>query len=210
MIEYININNIDDRILKKASNILSTGGIVAYPTDTSWGIGCSVQSVTGIEKLKKIKGEFRQYTLTMFCSDISQIEEVAEFNNTGFKIIKKYTPGPFVFIMPAKNKIEKKVNMKRLEIGARIPANNAVIKLIQTLGHPLFSITASRIIGSVGWWDYKYAEENLYEFGWELEDIDGIDLILDHGESLQKILTTVIKINGNDIEVIREGAGVLF
>jgi len=209
MIEYIIKDNIDDRILKRVSNLLFNGGIIAYPTDSSWCIGCSVTSIAGIEKLRKIKGDFQNYTLTMICSNISQIEDVAEFNNKGFKVIKKYTPGPFVFVLPAKKKIEKKVNMKRLEIGVRIPNNPVPIKIIETHGHPIFSITASRIIKSKGWWDYNYAEENLYEYGWELEEIEGIDIILDHGDSLPKLLTTVIRLNYDNIEIIREGAGSL-
>jgi tRNA threonylcarbamoyl adenosine modification protein (Sua5/YciO/YrdC/YwlC family) len=209
MIEYIIKNNIDDRILKKAKDILEAGGIVAYPTDTSWGIGCSVQSKKGIEKLRKLKGNFQNYTLTMICSKISQINEVAELNDFAFKIIKKYTPGPYVFVLKALNNIEKKVNMKRIEIGVRIPANPVSIKIIEVLGSPLFSITASKIMTNTDWWDNAYAEENLFECGWELEEIKEIDLILDTGEALPKVLSSVIDMTEDEIQIIRYGIGLI-
>ena len=207
MIEYINIKNIDDRIINKAINILEQGGLIAYPTDTSWGIGCSVSSKNGISKLRKLKGDFYNYTLTLICSNISQISEVAELNNYNFKLIKKYTPGPYVFILPAKNKIEKKVNIKRLEIGVRIPSNPVPIKIINKLEQPIFSITASKIMTSREWWDKRYAEENLFECGWELENIDEIDLILDTGDPLPKVLSTVINMTTDNLNVIRYGIG---
>lgn len=207
MIDYIIPGNIDDRVLLKAKRILDDGGLVAYPTDTSWGIGASVQSNRGIERLRKLKGDFHKYTLTLICSNISQISQVAELNNFHFKIIKKYTPGPFVFILKAQYNIEKKVNMKRLEIGVRIPDYPVPIKIIETLGNPIFSITASKIMTSRDWWDIRYAEENLFESGWELEDIPEIDMIIDGGEPLPKVLSTVVDMTEEDIKITRQGIG---
>jgi len=207
VIDYININNIDNRIFIKAKKILEDGGLVAYPTDTSWGIGCSIHSKNGILKLKKLKGDFQNYTLTMICSNISQISEVVELNNVNFKIIKKLTPGPYVFILKALSNIEKKINMKRLEVGVRIPSNPVPIGIVDILGCPIFSITASKIMSSRGWWDTIYAEENLFECGWELENIDEIDLIIDTGEPLLKVLSTVIDLKENEIKILRYGIG---
>ena len=208
MIEYVIPSNIDDRILLKAKRILESGGLVAYPTDTSWGIGTSVHSTKGIEKLRKLKGDFHNYTLTLICSNISQISQVAELNNYNFKIIKKFTPGPFVFILKAEYHIEKKVNMKRMEIGVRIPGHPVPIKIIETLGNPIFSITASRIMTNREWWDAKYAEENLFESGWELEDIPEIDMIIDGSEPLAKVLSTVIDMTEENIKIMRQGIGI--
>ncbi|MCK4796081.1 MAG: threonylcarbamoyl-AMP synthase [Spirochaetes bacterium] len=209
MIEYINKTNIDDRILIKAKNILENGGIVAYPTDTNWGIGCSVQSSMGISKLRKLKGDFQNYTLTMICSNISQISDVTELNNPNFKIIKKYTPGPYVFILSAQKRIEKKINMKRIEIGVRIPSNPISIKLVEKLNSPIFSITASKKMTSREWWDDAFAEENLLEYGWELEEISSIDLILDTGAPQSKVLSTVVDLTKDTIHIIRHGIGVI-
>jgi tRNA threonylcarbamoyl adenosine modification protein (Sua5/YciO/YrdC/YwlC family) len=209
MIEYIIKTNIDDRILLKVKNILEQGGIVAYPTDTSWGIGCSALSKPGILKLSSLKGSFHHYTLTLICSKISQISDVAILNNANFKLIKKYTPGPFVFILPAQSKIEKKVNMKRMEIGVRIPSNPVPIKIVETLKTPIFTITASKDMYSKEWWDTEYAEENLFECGWELENIQMLDIILDDGEPLPKLLSTVVDLTGAELKIVRQGIGIL-
>ena len=137
MIEYIYKTSIDENIMQRAKEIFIQGGLVAYPTDTSWGIGCSINSRKGIEKLRKLKGNHKKYTPTLICSTISQISEVALLNNYYFRIIKQFTPGPYVFILNATNKIERKVNMKRVEIGVRIPDHPVPVKIVKTLGSPI-------------------------------------------------------------------------
>jgi len=205
MIEYIYKTSIDENIMQKAKNILIQGGLVAYPTDTSWGIGCSINSRKGIEKLRKLKGNQKKYTPTLICSSISQISEVAFLNNSYFRIIRQYTPGPYVFILNATNRIEKKVNMKRIEIGVRIPDHPVPVKIVETLGSPIFSTTALKDLTEQRWIDANYAEENLFECGWELEYINQIDLILDTGETLDKVLSTVIDMTGPKPQVLRQG-----
>ena len=128
-------------------------------------------------------------------------------NNFHFKIIRKYTPGPFVFILKAQYNIEKKVNMKRMEIGVRIPDHPVPIKIIETLGNPIFSITASKIMTNRDWWDVRYAEENLFESAWELEDIPEIDMIIDAGDPLPKVLSTVVDMTEENIKIMRQGIG---
>lgn len=210
MIEYVYPTNIDDRILSRVRDILINGGIVAYPTDTSFSIGCSSHSKIGIEKLRKLKGDFNNFALTFVCSRISQISEVTELNNSNFRFIKKYTPGPFVFILNAQAHIEKKINMKRVEIGVRIPDNPIPIAIVETLGHPLFSVTASKRMQDNTLWDESYAEENLFEYSYELEDIKDINIIVDDGELQPKILSTVIRLSEEEPQLYRQGAGLLY
>lgn len=204
MIEYVFPHNIDDRILKKAVNILAGGGLVAYPTDSSWSIGCSIGSKPGIEKLRRLK-KTSTYTPTLLCSEISQCAEFAAIENSAFKVLKKNLPGPFVFILPTLGASEKKWGMKRPEVGIRIPDHTVPIALVHCLGNPLFSLTASRQMAEPGWWTSDWAEENLYEQGYELEDIKEIDLIIDTGESVPKQLTTVIDFTSAAPVVVREG-----
>jgi tRNA threonylcarbamoyl adenosine modification protein (Sua5/YciO/YrdC/YwlC family) len=207
MIEYFSQYNIDDRIKDRSVSILKNGGIIAYPTDTSWGIGCSIRSEEGIDKLRKLKGGFKNHIPTLICSDISQVSEVALLNNSNFKFIKHYIPGPYVFVLPTLYKIEKKIGMKRKEVGIRIPDSLLLRSIIGHLGNPIFSITASKEMGSTGWWDNTFAEDNLFEYGAEIEDIRSIDLILDHGEPVPKVLSTVFDLTLDDVTVIREGIG---
>lgn len=207
MIEYIYEHNIDIRALKKANYILESDGLVAFPTESSWSVGCSINSKIGLEKLKKLKGDKKITSISVLCSSIKQIQEMANLTNSHFKLIKQYTPGPYVFILPAKSKIEKVINMKRAEVGVRIPGNNIPFELIELHGSPLFVITAAREMTEGAEWDYTFTIENLYQYGWEVEDIPGLDLVLDTGEELPSNLSTVVRLTGDEPEIIRNGVG---
>ncbi|MDC7219897.1 MAG: L-threonylcarbamoyladenylate synthase [Spirochaetales bacterium] len=209
MIEYVYENNIDDRVLARADRVLSGGGLVAFPTDSSWAIGGSVDSREAIEKLKKLKGGVRNYTISMICQDISQMSDVAKIDTPHFKLIKRLTPGAYVFVLPARNRVEKIINMKRMEIGLRMADSPIPKALVQKHGAPIFSITACRDMNNKDWWDYEFAEENLFESGWELEDIEGVEMVIDTGEAQPKHLTTVIRLTEDEPEIIREGSGPL-
>ncbi|MBP7553444.1 MAG: threonylcarbamoyl-AMP synthase [Spirochaetes bacterium] len=209
MILYTNDDNIDSRIIKKAVEALKDGALIAYPTDSCWGIGCSTTSKIALEKLRKLKKDFKNYTPTLICSEISQITLVAELNNRNFKFIKKYVPGPYVFILPALDSVEKTINQKRVEVGIRIPSVSIPRKIVEELGYPIFSVSASRKMADKSLWDDAYAEENLFVSGWELEDIHEIEFIIDAGEELPKRLTTVVDLSGDDIEIKRQGIGAL-
>ena len=213
MILYFNQENIDDRIISKAIHTLDNDGLIAYPTDSSWAIGCSSLSKLAIDKLKKLKGVFRKVPITLICSHISQITDIAELSNSNFKIIKRYTPGPYVFILRAQSCIEKVVNMKRVEIGVRIPSSKLLNQIIERYGHPIFSITASKkMIGksnSDDEYNDFYKEENLFDYGCEIEEIKEVDLILDSGEELPKVFTTVVSLLEEELQILRQGVGVL-
>ena len=206
MLEYVVEENIDHRSLKKAADILAAGGLVAYPTDSSWSIGCSAFSAPGLEKLKKLKGK-DTFVPTLLCSEIAQISEYIQLENTAFRIIKKFVPGPYVFVLEPMLFLEKKMGIKRLELGVRIPDHQVPRSLIGVLGQPLFSITASRKMTEQGWWDEIFAEENLFEYGYEVEDIPTLDLVLDTGEPLPKYLTTVVSLKENPPVLLRSGIG---
>lgn len=207
MIEYVYENNVDDRILKKACNTLSRGGLVAFPTESSWSIGCSINSRDGLKRLRELKGSKKITSISVLCSNIKQIQDMATLSNSHFKLIKQHTPGPYVFILPAKSKIEKVIGMKRAEVGVRIPGNSIPFKLIECFESPLFVITAAREMTEGESWDYEFTQDNLYNFGWEVEDIPGLDMVLDTGEELPTNLSTVVRLTGDEPEVIRMGIG---
>jgi len=226
MIEYIVPNNLDDRILTKAANILHEGGITAIPTDTSWSIVCSIKSKEGIKRLKALSKERNERLFTLICSDISQFGDFCSLDNTRFRLIKRLTPGPYVFILKTLLGTEKTLSLKRQEIGIRLPDYPVPLALVDTLGCPLYGITAKRSMAvnydedSVT--DFSeiydddsddpdaeyYREETLFDGGWELEDIRGLDLILDPGEDRNRIFSTVLDISSSDVQVLRMGAGV--
>jgi len=208
MIEYIVPGNIDDRILAKAAGLLKEGGTVAIPTDTSWSIVCSMNSRDGLKRLRSLSKEKDERRFTLLCSDISQFGEFCSLDNTRFRLIKRLTPGPYVFILKTLLGTEKTLGLKRQEIGIRLPDYSVPLALIDALGCPLYGVTAKRDMLSAEEVDQDSTdEETLFEGGWELEDIPGLGLVLDPGEDRKRIFSTVLDLSSGEIQVLRQGAG---
>jgi len=216
MIEYIVPGNIDDRLLSKAANLLKEGGTVAIPTDTSWSIVCSMNSRDGLKRLRLLSKERDESRFTLICSDICQFGELCSLDNSRFRLIKRLTPGPYVFILKTLLGTEKTLGLRRREIGIRLPDYPVPLALINALGCPLYSITAKRDMSEnesePGQQDQRYAdfipgEEYLFEGGWELDEIQGLDLVLDPGEDRNRIFSTVLDLSSGDIQMLRQGIG---
>jgi len=217
MIEYVIAQNIDDRVLARASRVLEGGGLVALPTDTSWSLTCSLKSQAGIKKLRRLSGERDERHFTLLCSDISQFGELCSLDNTRFRLIKRLSPGPYVFILKTLLGTEKALDIRRREAGVRIPGHPVPLALIEALGHSLYSITAKRSMQDGFELDFDAGEddsglppipeEDLFEGGWELEGIGGVDMILDDSEERERIFSTILDLTGEEIRPIRLGAG---
>jgi tRNA threonylcarbamoyl adenosine modification protein (Sua5/YciO/YrdC/YwlC family) len=214
MIEYITATNIDDRILARASRLLEDGGLLGIPSDTSWLAACSSASREGLKKLRRISGERDERHFTLLCSGISQFGEFCSLDNTRFRLIKRLSPGPYVFILKTLPGTEKTLTLKRGEIGVRIPSHPVPLALIRSLGSPLYSVTAKRSMETglpVGEAEGEelspIPEEELFEGGWELESVEGLDLILDPGGERPRIFSTILDLSGNEIKLIRLGEG---
>jgi tRNA threonylcarbamoyl adenosine modification protein (Sua5/YciO/YrdC/YwlC family) len=217
MIEYVVPHNIDDRVLDRACRLLSEGGLLALPTDTSWSIACSLKSAGGIKKLKAHSGERDERHFTLLCSDIAQFGELCRMGNSQFRLIKRLVPGPYVFVLKTLLGTEKSLGLRRKEIGVRIPAHQVPLALIRSLGVPLYSITAKR--GMLPDFDSdsseahsvdefpEIPEEELFEGGWELEALEWIALILDSGVEQERLFSTVVDISGDEPQVLRAGVG---
>jgi tRNA threonylcarbamoyl adenosine modification protein (Sua5/YciO/YrdC/YwlC family) len=225
MIEYLYPTNIDSRIIGSANRILQNGGLVAVPTETTWGITCSIKSAAGIQALKKIAASVdntkNERSFTIFCSSLSQVQTLCSVDNTCFRLLKKLTPGPYVFILRTLLGTEKTLGLRRKEAGVRIPSNPIPQALVEAHGAPLYSITAKKSMCRPA--DFEQENENaeasdgellipeelLFEASWELEDIPNVELILDGSQELERIVSTVLDLTGSDNEVklIREGAG---
>jgi tRNA threonylcarbamoyl adenosine modification protein (Sua5/YciO/YrdC/YwlC family) len=218
MIEKIVPSNIDDRVISKAAAMLEDGALVALPTDTSWSIVCSIKSPAGIKKLRLLSGERDERHFTLLCSSISQFSEMCSINNSRFRMINRLSPGPYVFILKTLRGTEKTLDIRRHEAGVRIPDYPIPIRLIETLGHPLYSITAKKsmtVSGGPETFDNGQAdtelppipEEQLFESGRELDEIKGVDLILDSGEERERIFSTILDMCQDEIKLLRLGAG---
>jgi tRNA threonylcarbamoyl adenosine modification protein (Sua5/YciO/YrdC/YwlC family) len=217
MIEYIVPSNIDDRVLARAARMLEEGALVALPTDTSWSIVCSIKSSAAIKKLRQLSGERDERHFTLLCSSISQFVEVCNLDNTRFRLIKRLSPGPYVYILKTLPGTEKILDIRRHELGVRIPDYPVPVSLIETLKHPLYSITAKRSMTGgkretsnsedTGAELMPIPEDELFESGWELENINGVDLILDNGEERERIFSTILDLCDDEIKLLRKGAG---
>jgi len=208
MIEYIVPGNIDDRILARAVKLLGEGGTVAIPTDTSWSIVCSMNSRDGLKRLRSLSREKDERRFTLLCSDISQFGEFCSLDNTRFRLIKRLAPGPYVFILRTLLGTEKTLGLRRQEIGVRLPDYPVPLHVINTLGCPLYGVTAKRQMLLTEEIDQDSTEEEtLFEGGWELEEIPHLDLVLDPGEDRKRIFTTVLDLSSGEIQVLRQGAG---
>lgn len=224
MIFYIAPENIDDRVLRQAVQTLTAGGLISFPTDSSWAIACGLSSKQGIKKLRRLSGERDERHFTLLCGSISQIGDYCSLNNSQFRLIKRLTPGPYVFILKALLGTEKALDIRRKEVGVRIPAHSVAPAVINELGQPLYSITAKRSMIDASMaeqWKIRpedhqeteehqlppIPEEDLFEGGWELEDIPGLEMILDTGEELPRLYSTVLDFTSGNIELLRPGAG---
>lgn len=206
MIEYTYPNNPDDRIIQRAVQILEQGGVVAYPTDSSWALGCSSESSKGLDRLSSLR-EDKRTKFSLICSSISEMSQYAIMDTPTFRFVKSLTPGPFVFILQTIHKIEKKIGIKRVEVGLRIPDHQVPLRLASLLGCPIFSLTASKDMSDIYSIEDEYTEELLFQEAWELDVLDGVDMIIDTGETLERSLSTVFRISSAGVEVVRQGKG---
>jgi tRNA threonylcarbamoyl adenosine modification protein (Sua5/YciO/YrdC/YwlC family) len=223
MTEYVVPGNIDDRILTRGAALLSGGGLLALPSDTSWTIACAFNSREGIRRLRHLSGERDERHFTLLCSGISQFGEFCSLDNTRFRIIKRLSPGPYVFILKTLPGTGRALGLRRPELGVRIPDHSVPLALINTAAVPLYSITAKRGMcspmgealgpasdaGAAGEETElpQIPEEDLFESGWELEAIENLDLIMDPGEDQTRIFSTILDLTGDEIRLLRRGAG---
>lgn len=203
MIEYILRNSPDDRILKKASQYLKQGELVCLPSDTNWVLLADPYVKGAAEKLYKIKNEGSQKHFSVFCKDISMASEIAQIDNSAFKILKKNIPGHFTFIFEATKKIAKSLSATKVdkEIGVRFVPCNIIEKLLDTHGDIFITTQIPKEVSKV--------EEGEDVFSYMLEDtLRGIaKMIIDPGEIEFVGQSTIVSFLDGYPEIIREGAG---
>lgn len=186
--------------ITKIVEVLRNGGVIIYPTDTVYALGCDIFQTKALEKICRIKGvDVKKAKFSVMCDSLKQISEFTKMDDDTFKIIKKNTPGPFTFILDGNNKLPR-LFKERKTIGIRIPDRNLVKVIVQELGNPIFT-TSLRIDGQEP--DYEVNAELIKEkYG------SRVDLIIDGGLGVNS-LSTVVDCTGDDLEIIRQGVGEL-
>jgi tRNA threonylcarbamoyl adenosine modification protein (Sua5/YciO/YrdC/YwlC family) len=198
MILTVHTQNPEPRAIRKAAEVLAAGGIVVYPTDTVYGLGCSVLDKAAIERIYLIKKQRTDRPFSFVCSDLTHISEYATVDNAAFKIMKHLIPGPYTFILPAgrmKN-LPKLLLSKRKTVGIRVPDSATTLGIVRELGHPILSTSATGEGGAV----LRDSSEMIATYR------NSVELILDAGP-LTSDQSTVLDLTGDEPVVIRQGSG---
>jgi len=192
-------NNPDARLIDEAVNVLRNGGIIIYPTDTVYGLGCDITKTRALEKVARIKNvRLEKTNFSFICYDLSNLSEyVRQIDTSTYKILKRALPGPFTFILKGNNNLPKAFK-KKTTVGIRIPDNNIIRMIVKQLGNPIVSTSI-------------YDEDDVIEYTTDPELIyekwkDKVDLIIDGGYG-GNVASTIVDLSENEIKIVREGKG---
>ena len=196
MLLEINPDNPQPRLITKVVETLKNGGVVAYPTDTTYGIGCSIFSKKGIERIYTIKQRERKKPFSFICSDLAEISRYAQVSNYAFKLLRRLLPGPYTFVMEANSVVPDLLLTKQRTVGIRMPNNKICLAIVKELGHPIVTTSAN------------LSGEDPIGNPWQVECDLGklLDLVIDGGD-LSADVSSVVSIIGDVPEVLRKGVG---
>jgi len=196
MMLSINSQNPQPRFIKKVADVLRDGGVIIYPTDTVYGLGCALSNKKGIEKIYDLKKRSRKNPLSFVCSDLKHISEYAKVTDYAYKTMKRLLPGPYTFILEASRLVPKIILPKRSTTGIRVPDNQICLALVKELGQPVISTSV------------KTQEGELLGDPALIKEYFGrtVDLIVDGGMILPQP-SSVISLVDDNIEIIRIGKG---
>lgn len=195
MLLEINTEHPEPRKIRRAVDALTAGEVIAYPTDTVYGLGCDIGNKRAIDRLYQIKGMDRGQPLAFICPDLSEIARYAIVDNQIYRVLKRFLPGPYCFILEATREVPRTLQTKRKTIGIRVPNHEVTRLLVTELGRPIISTTASRS-----------GQEPHVDAAEIDEDFKGLGLVLDAGGG-GVVPTTVVDLTVQPPQVIREGAG---
>jgi tRNA threonylcarbamoyl adenosine modification protein (Sua5/YciO/YrdC/YwlC family) len=195
MLVEINSQFPEPRKIRRAVDALEAGDVIAYPTDTVYGLGCDLMNKRSVDRLYQIKGMDKSHPLAFICPDLSEISKYAIVDNQIYRVLRRFLPGPYCFILEATREVPRLVQTKRKTIGIRIPNHEVTRAVVAMLGRPLISTTAQRT-GSEPHVDAREIDD----------DFKGLGLVLDAGAG-GVIPTTVVDLTQSPPVVVREGLG---
>ncbi len=196
MILKINSKNPQLRLIRKVIDCLSDGGLIGYPTDTIYGIGCDLFNKKAIARIYDIKGKDRQKPLSFICADLKEISRYAKVTNYAYKTMRKLLPGPYTFILEATHLVPKIMLTKRKTVGIRVPDNPISLSIIRELGHPIISTSVTK------------PDEKLYNDPEEIhETLKGkLELVID-GDRIVPEHSTIVDLSEEIPKIVRKGKG---
>jgi tRNA threonylcarbamoyl adenosine modification protein (Sua5/YciO/YrdC/YwlC family) len=191
-------DNPQERYIKKAIEVLRKGGVIIYPTDTVYALGCDIFNHNAVKKVYEIKNESETKLFSFIAPDLKNIAKYAKVSDSAYKTIKHLAPGPYTFVLPASKEIPKKLWTKRKTVGIRIPDNRITEMLTRGLGNPIISTSATTRLGQV----LSNPDEIRAIFDYS------VDLMLSFGEQNNQP-SSIIDFSVDPPEILREGSGDL-
>ncbi len=194
--------NPNEKQILQVVDVLKKGGIIIYPTDTIYGMGCDITNQKAIEKIAQLKGiKAEKANFSFICHDLSHISQyVKPMDTSTFRLLKKALPGPFTFIFEANSNVPKLLASKKKTVGIRVPDNNIAREIVRALGNPILSTSIRD-------------DDELIEYSTDPELIhekykDLVDIVIDGGYG-NNVASTVVNCTDGDFEIIRQGLGDL-
>nr|WP_010132981.1 L-threonylcarbamoyladenylate synthase [Microbulbifer agarilyticus] len=196
----IHPENPQARLINQAADIVSSGGVIVFPTDSAYAIGCRLGEKMAVERIRALRQLDKDHNFTLMCRDLSELATYAKVDNQMFRLLKNHTPGPYTFIMPATSEVPRRLaHAKRKTIGLRVPDNPIVQALISTLGEPLMSCSL-----------IMPGEEQPLTDPYDIRDTleHQVELVIDGGFCGLEA-TTVVDLTGDDPVLVRQGCGAI-
>ena len=196
MILAINPQNPQLRLIHRVVEILKQGGVIAYPTDTTYGIGCDIFNKKGVKQIYQIKQRDPRKPFSFICADLSDAANYCQVSNFAFKTMKRNLPGPFTFVLEATRLVPDLLTTRQKTVGIRIPDNPIALSIVRELGHPLVT-TSANVSGDEPLHDPEEIDQHLGRM---------LDAVIDGGILLGEP-STVISLIDDRIEILRQGSG---
>lgn len=194
----IHPENPQPRLIRQAANIVQQGGVIAYPTDSGYALGCHLGDKNALERIRRIRMLDEKHNFTLVCRDLSELALYAKVDNVAYRALRSHTPGPYTFILAATNEVPRRLkHPKRKTIGLRVPDNAIAQSLLESLGEPMMSVTL-----------IMPGEELPLLDPYEIRDMlqQQLDLVIDGGYCGMEA-TSVVDLSGENPVILREGAG---
>jgi tRNA threonylcarbamoyl adenosine modification protein (Sua5/YciO/YrdC/YwlC family) len=193
----INSEHPQPRTIERAAALVRDGGVIAYPTDTVYALGCDLSSKRAIEKLYALKRRDLKKPMAFLCPDLSDVSKYAQVTTFAYRTMKHLAPGPFTFVLPATRLVPQILQSKRKEVGIRVPDSAIAHDLTRALGRPLVTTSATELETGEPLLDAR-AVKDVYGHG--------LELILD-GDVLEPELSTIVSLLDDRVEILRQGKG---
>ncbi len=201
---YTFVEPTNEKHLNLACKVLDNHGLIAYPTDVNWAVGCDSRSSKALDKMRKLRPSHpKDQPFSLICSSISMVAEIAVIDHSIYRLLKRLWPGPYTCLLKRSRLLPRHIREKRPLLGVRVPQSHLILDLVKTFNRPI--LTSSLSVPS----SYTKGEQKILKFGYEIDEKYGyaLDLILDLGEEVFPEVTTIVDLSDGTPHLVREGIG---